>query len=517
MTLYISDLDGTLLGSSGTLKPRTTDMLNDFIAKGAAFSYCTARSLFSAEKIMADLRLNMPVILMNGVFIYDTVKGEYIVKNFPDREEIGLIRETARRLGGTPMVHAIIDGEIRISYFPDSPKNRKYLAARKGDKRLRPVETYEALFEGEVFYAVFLSPDNAEALDEIFLSGHGFSRTCYIDVYDRNQIWYEVFSSRAGKNNAVLQLKKITGADEIVAFGDNGNDLPMFSVSDRCYAVGNAIDEVKAVADGVIGSNDSYGVPEFMEKELFPVFYYEPPEKAVDEERFAMAVEKANARKATTIGTLNEKAIHNALKCYYGGDIDHEAKIGSFYADIAGEKGITEIQTGSFGKLNKKLSEMLRACHVTVVYPFEKIVNSYSVNEKTGELISSSKRENKDLSKLFLELYRIKGFLTNPNLTICIAELEISKTAYYKDNRRIRYRGMRREKTPVKLLNEIRLEKKADYGVFLPEGLNGRFTKKELSVVCKPTDSSLLLEILEFTGVVKRVGKEGNAIVYEKV
>lgn len=517
MTLYISDLDGTLLGSSGTLKPRTTDMLNDFIAKGAAFSYCTARSLFSAEKIMADLRLNMPVILMNGVFIYDTVKGEYIVKNFPDREEIGLIRETTRRLGETPMVHAIIDGEIRISYFPDSPKNRKYLAARKEDKRLRPVETYEALFEGEVFYAVFLSPDNAEALDEIFLSGHGFSRTCYIDVYDRNQIWYEVFSSMAGKNNAVLQLKKITGADEIVAFGDNGNDLPMFSVSDRCYAVGNAIDEVKAVADGVIGSNDSYGVPEFMEKELFPVFYYEPPEKDVDEERFAMAVEKANARKATTIGTLNEKAIHNALKCYYGGEIDHEAKIGSFYADIAGEKGITEIQTGSFGKLNKKLSEMLRACHVTVVYPFEKIVNSYSVNEKTGELISSSKRKNKDLSKLFLELYRIKGFLTNPNLTICIAELETSKTAYYKDNRRIRYRGMRREKTPVKLLNEIRLEKKADYGVFLPEGLNGRFTKKELSAVCKPTGPSLLLEILEFTGVVKRVGKEGNAIVYEKV
>ena len=517
MTLYISDLDGTLLGSGGRLKPRTADMLNDFIASGTAFSYCTARSSVSAEHIMSEVKLNLPVILMNGVFIYDTCRKEYIIKNAPSEKEAELLNEAAVKLGETPMIHSFIEGEIRISYIKGSKNLRHYLSERKDDKRMRPVEGYDEMFEGEIFYAVFLNPKDIDALDGYFDGKNGFSRVCYHDVYKPDEVWYEVFSSRAGKDKAVLQLKEITGADEIVSFGDNGNDLPMFSVSDRCYAVENAIDLVKEGADAVIGSNDSYGVTEFIEGEIFDCFDYLPITKGVDDVRFGQAVEKAVSRKRSTIGTLNEKTIHNALKCYYGGEMDQEAKIGGFYADVAGENGIIEIQTGSFSKLQKKLSKMLRACHVTVVYPYERIVNNYSINESTGEIISSSRRTNRDFSKFFLELYRIKAFLSNPNLTVTIAVLETEQKTFYRDNRRIRYKGMRKEKLPLRLIEEIRLEKKADYAVFLPEDLPLRFTKKELQKLCRPNDASLLLEIAEFTGIVKRIGKEGNSILFERV
>ena len=81
MTLYISDLDGTLLTSSGKMKPRAEEMLNDMIENGLNFTYCTARSINSAGNLMKNVKISLPVILQNGVFIYDPKKEEFIVKN----------------------------------------------------------------------------------------------------------------------------------------------------------------------------------------------------------------------------------------------------------------------------------------------------------------------------------------------------------------------------------------------------------------------------------------------------
>ncbi len=515
MTLYISDLDGTLVNSSKKLKPRTVDMLNDMIDNGTLFTYCTARRIHSAGPLMKDIRLQLPVALMNGVFIYDPLKNKYIRKNFPTSESVSKLKEVVIRLNEKPMIHAIINGELRNSYLKGSETLKTYVDDRKNDNSMRPVDTYEELFEGEVFYAVFINPVNKEELDKIFVSENGFSHTYYRDVYHKDEYWYEVYSITASKSNAVLQLKEITGADEVVCFGDSDNDLPMFAVSDRCYAVENATDEVKCVADGVIASNDAFGVPLFMENEVFEKYDYTRSENNIpDDRKFTQAVDKALTREYTTIGTLNEKAVHNSLKNYYSEELSHEAKIGDFYADAAGENGIVEIQTANFLKLNKKLSKMLRACHVTVVYPYEKIVHNFSINERTGEVISSSNKTNNSYSKFFLELYRIKGFLTNPNLTICIAQLEINKKTYYKDNRRIRYKGIPKEKVPVKYIREICLDSKDDYVQFIPDGLPEQFTKKDLGKLCRATDPSIMLEILEYVGAVKRTGKKGNATLY---
>lgn len=515
MTLYVSDLDGTLLSSSKKLRPRAAAMLNDLIENGAAFTYCTARRIQSSGPIMKDVKLNIPVILMNGVFIYDTQKKEYIQKNtFGDRQR-ELLRETAEQMNEKPMVHSFINGELRNSYFEGEKTLANYLNDHRTDRTLRPVHSFDEMFDGECFYALFINPSNKNILDEVFTEENGFSHAYYADVYHENEYWYEIFSSSAGKDNAVLQLKKLVGADEVVSFGDNGNDLPMFQVSDRCYAVENAIDELKSIATGVIASNDCFGVPLFMERELFEKFDYDRPDDSIDNERFSRAVQAALSRSPSTIGTLNEKTIHNSLKGYYCDSNSQEPKIAGFFADGAGANGLYEIQTASFGKLNKKLSKMLRVCHVTIVYPYSRIVHNYSINEQTGEVISSSKRTNSSFSKFFLELYRIKAFLTNPNLTICAALLEIEQKTYLNDSRKIRRRGLRKEKKPIRYIKEIRLDTPADYLQFLPDGLPQTFTKKETAALCKSTDASLLLEILEYVGAVRRTGKRGGAILYE--
>ena len=55
--LYVTDLDGTLMQSNGTLSAYTVSVINRLVEQGLAFTYATARSVESARTITGDLRL----------------------------------------------------------------------------------------------------------------------------------------------------------------------------------------------------------------------------------------------------------------------------------------------------------------------------------------------------------------------------------------------------------------------------------------------------------------------------
>ena len=84
------------------------------------------------------------------------------------------------------------------------------------------------------------------------------------DIYSGAQ-WCEILPKDATKANAALQLKAMLGCDKMVVFGDNLNDLSMFQVADERYAVANAVQELKDIANGVIESNDDDGVARWLE------------------------------------------------------------------------------------------------------------------------------------------------------------------------------------------------------------------------------------------------------------
>lgn len=76
--LYISDLDGTLLTPEKTISPRTREAVNRAIAAGEGFSVATARSASTVVEILQGIQLNLPVVLMNGVFLYDIAADRYL-------------------------------------------------------------------------------------------------------------------------------------------------------------------------------------------------------------------------------------------------------------------------------------------------------------------------------------------------------------------------------------------------------------------------------------------------------
>ena len=70
-TLYVTDLDGTLLRSDATLSPYTISTINRLTEQGLAFTYATARSIESARPIAGELNLRLPAITRNGAVLAD--------------------------------------------------------------------------------------------------------------------------------------------------------------------------------------------------------------------------------------------------------------------------------------------------------------------------------------------------------------------------------------------------------------------------------------------------------------
>ena len=75
------------------------------------------------------------------------------------------------------------------------------------------------------------------------------------DVYEKEFYWLEFAKKGSTKKDALIFLKDYLKINNLVTFGDNLNDVSMFSIADESYAVGNAHSDLKKLATEVIGTN----------------------------------------------------------------------------------------------------------------------------------------------------------------------------------------------------------------------------------------------------------------------
>ena len=266
-TLFISDLDGTLLRPDGRLSPFTIDTLNGLTQRGVHFSYATARSIHSASVVTHGLHVPTPVIVYNGAFIIRPDTRELVdVSLFGESDAAEALRLMIDH-GVYPLVYALMDGRECVSYHSAhvTPGVAAYLASRQKDKRLRPVADVSQLFAGDIFY--FSCIDTEQQLGPLhphFAKDRRFNCVFHKDIYPPYAHWLELMPRRASKGKAILRLKEMLQCQRVVCFGDGLNDLPMFAIADESYAVENAVPALKEAATAVIPANTEDGVAHFL-------------------------------------------------------------------------------------------------------------------------------------------------------------------------------------------------------------------------------------------------------------
>lgn len=266
-TLYITDLDGTFLNSNAEISARSGEIVKELTEKGVLFSVATARTYATVTEMFDGIALPCPLVLMNGVTIYDPGENK-IIKSNPMPENIANRIITAfRKHGIEPMLY-FQNCEILDIYYcePVNIYQREYVSQRVSCKTKRFIKSDKPVTIDGRSLVYIVSLDSYESLkgiyDEISAIPEArcmFYRDTYSDCY-----FLEIISSEVSKATGALQVKSLAGVDRIVAFGDNLNDIPLFEIADECYAVSNAEPELKAIATGVIGSNDEDAVAEFI-------------------------------------------------------------------------------------------------------------------------------------------------------------------------------------------------------------------------------------------------------------
>ena len=269
-TLYISDLDGTLLNSETVVSEYTVRVLNTLIEKGLCFSSATARTLASVEYILKNVKINIPIILMNGVAIYDMKNKKYTRIFGINRNGVNTLLRVIKKHINMGFLYCI-DDDILSTYYEntDSPAAAAFVEERqrKYNKKFTKVDSFtQCTDKNIVFYSVDGKKEELDAAYGELIKCKDLHIEYYRDMYNEGHWYLEASAAEASKKQAVLSLKEQLGFDKIVSFGDNLNDIPMFEASDECYAVENAMNEVKEKATAVIASNLDNGVADFLLK-----------------------------------------------------------------------------------------------------------------------------------------------------------------------------------------------------------------------------------------------------------
>lgn len=269
VTLYVSDLDGTLLNREEQIGDITGEIIHQCIAKGMKFTFATARSLISARKVTKGLALSGPVIVYNGAFIMDYQSREILYSQTFTAKEQADMAALLDALGMNPIVYSFINGVEKVSWRQQGKVNegmRRYFSLRIGDPRMNPLPSGREteLYAGDVFYYTCIGEKEELApLAECLKNDERYTCIFQQELY-RPEYWCEILPKKATKAQAILALKEMEGCEKVISFGDAINDLPMFAISDECYAVENAVTELKAAATGIIGSNQEEGVARWL-------------------------------------------------------------------------------------------------------------------------------------------------------------------------------------------------------------------------------------------------------------
>ncbi len=284
MKLIAIDLDGTLLGHDKTIHPEDVKTILDAQNLGIEVVVATGRHYEDAKRMIEKSDLHLPIIGSNGASIH-SLEGELLQCQGIDKEDLHMIFTELERLEisfialGDNHVYALESGlrimEEEVEQFK-TPEYENDMYRIKNELRAW-VESKEG--------GVFKSAEDFAQVDDRILN---ILAICYDDkkrlaakahfeamnrlhVFSSYRINFEMTHADVSKGNAVKFYANALGIKDydIVAIGDNFNDVSMIQMAGIGVAMGNAEEGVKAISDFVTLANHEGGVGHAIRRLLF--------------------------------------------------------------------------------------------------------------------------------------------------------------------------------------------------------------------------------------------------------
>ena len=256
------DLDDTLLRDDLSISSRTVEVFRRLHGSGFTFIAAGGRTRMSMQPFTNRLGCVSLCIACNGALIYNPVSGEVLHREL---FSVDLCHEIAR-FGKAHACYVQTYSDDRFYFNEYSEYSERYAAASMlpgeyvGDltEFIREPRSKILMIADEKKIAVML----AEARK--LFKGRA-SVTC-------SKAWFLEFNPlQATKGIALQKCADLLGikAEEIIAFGDSLNDLPMLQVAGRSVAMANGRPEIRSLCDTVCLSNQEDGVARYLESNVF--------------------------------------------------------------------------------------------------------------------------------------------------------------------------------------------------------------------------------------------------------
>lgn len=275
MTLYVSDLDGTLLDRNAQLSAPSRAGLRVLLEQGLLFTVASARHVSSIRSILGDLPLRLPVISGNGAYIGAMGSDQHELVHAMQPALAQSIFALIRRLGLMPFF-STHNGQFDQLFYQTTQNQGQQAFVderlRNADPRLRHTARLQDHLHDPVVTFVIIEREPvllALQAEIAALCGDAVETHVADDLYLPGWPWLTVHDKRASKDQAIKTLAQRYGLAEreIVVFGDHVNDVSMLRAAHRGIAMENAIEAVKQEAHTVIGPHYEDSVLRFIESD----------------------------------------------------------------------------------------------------------------------------------------------------------------------------------------------------------------------------------------------------------
>jgi Cof subfamily protein (haloacid dehalogenase superfamily) len=263
------DLDGTALAPGAVLTERTIQAVNACRKKGLEVIIATGRAIEAAERFRIPLGAEGPMVYFNGAVVADMPGADIISATLLDLETVNFCVDLSRSTG--VYYHVFLPGTAanpRHRLMAERPCAERDMYFKHTGIQAEIGDIKEALaapgLKGCIKAMFLAEPEVQDTLRPLLAERFGDS----LYIVRSLRTFLEIMNPHASKGEGLkiaLQRRRLEPA-QVIAFGDEENDLPLFGAAGFAAAPANAKEPVKAAADLIIGPNTEDGVAVFLEQ-----------------------------------------------------------------------------------------------------------------------------------------------------------------------------------------------------------------------------------------------------------